>query len=86
MADLVDQYVAYQMLERFPFLAPFGKDGLSEQADAIGQGSARFDTALSDRNALVDAGQVKRVLDLHFLEHFVVGIFVDLQDDIRKVR
>ena len=42
MADLVDQYVADEMLERLALLGPFGKDRLAEQADPVGQGAARF--------------------------------------------
>ena len=86
MADLVDQDVADQMLERLALLAPFGKDGLAEQADPIGQCSAGLDAALADRNALIDAGQVKRMVDPHFPEQLVVGKFVDLQDDMGEMR
>ena len=85
MADFVDQYVADEMLERLALLGPFGEDRLAEQADPVGQRARRFDAALADRDAFIDAGQVERMLDAQLGEQRVVGIFVDLQHDIGEM-
>ena len=85
MADLVDQDVADEMLERLALLGPFGEDRLAEQPDPVGQRARGLDAPLADRDALIDAGQIERMLDAKLFEQRLVGIFVDLQHDVGEV-
>ncbi len=86
MANFVDLYVADEMLELFAILDPLVEDSAPKQSDAVGQGAALLDAALAERNALVNPGQVERMIDLHFGKQRLVGEVLDLKHDAAKVR
>ena len=84
--DLVDQDVADEVLEALALLDPLVEDRAAEEADAVGQGARMRRAALADRDALVDAGQVERMLDPHLGEQRLVGEVLDLEHDPAEVR
>ena len=86
MADFVHQYVVNEMLERLALGRPFVEDGAAIEENAVGQGARLVDAFLGQRQAVIEAGQVERVVDAHHFEGLVVGKFLDRQDDVAEVR
>ena len=74
-----------EMLERVVAVRPFVEDRAAEQADSVRQRPRMVDASLGDRNALVDAGEVERLLDAHGAERLVVGEILDQQYDFAQV-
>jgi hypothetical protein len=87
VADFVHQHMRDEMLERFvAALDPFVEDRLAEQPDAVGQGARVADALLVKRQALVDTGQLERVLDPEPGERLLVGELLDQHHDIAEMR
>ncbi len=85
MPNLVDQYVADEVVEIVAVVRPFIEDRASEQADSVGQRPRMLDAALGQRNAFVEARQLERVLDAHRRQRFLVGELLDLEHDVAEV-
>ena len=63
VADLVNQHVSDEVLQRFLAPGPFVQDRPAEQPDPLGQGTALVDAALRQGNALVNATEIEWVFD-----------------------
>ena len=74
------------MLQLLAFLDPFGEDRLAEQAYPVGKRAAGLDAALADRDTFVNPGKFERVVNAQFGKQGLLGIFIDLQDDVPQVR
>ncbi len=76
VADLVDQNMADDRVERFFVLDPVFKDGAAVEPDVIGHLSgADFSRALRHADPLEQAQKFVGALQVERLQHILVGIF-----------
>ena len=74
MGDLVDEDMAHQPVKLdVAALDPFLEDRPAEEPHGIGAGGLVEHRLLGERHAVVEARELERVLDLHFVEDVVGG-------------
>ena len=87
MAHFVYQNMGHELLKALVAACdPFIENGHTEQPDAIRQSAARRDRLLSQRYALIEPGQFKRIADSQFSQRFLIGELLDPHHHIAEMR
>ncbi len=84
MADFVDHDMRDQIIEPHPGFAPFVQYRAAVEVDAIGH-RARGIRLLAHRQAVIQAGERKRIVNRHLIERLGIGEILDDQDDVAQM-
>src|SRR5687768_8940932 len=85
MADLMDQHMAHEARQLLVGLAPFGQDRLAVEIDHLRHRPDIADALMDQRHAVIEAGEVERVLDLHLAQGLLVGELLDADGDVAEL-
>src|ERR1700686_2326262 len=85
VADLVDEDVAYEVIEVLAGLAPVVEDGAPIEEDDVGFGACVRHAFAWQRDAAIEAENVERAVQLHLLLGLRVGKFLDADDNAAEM-
>ena len=86
MADLVDQHMRDQMIERFVIFGPVVEHRPAVEEHHVGHVRRLHHRAVDMGNALIKAEQVERALKFHLGGDLVVREILDADDEPRAAR
>ena len=85
MADFVDRHVRDEVVKADAGLDPLFEDVATIKDDAVGHRAGVHRRFLAERPAMVEAGQIERVLQTEFGERLVVGQFLNREHNVAEM-
>ncbi len=85
VADLMDRDVRDEVVETDSGIDPFLQDRAPVQDDAVWHRAGIHQQFLAERAAVIEAGQVQRMVEAERGKRLVVGILLDREDDVAEM-